>query len=72
MEYTNVLQPLILIFVCFLMGAFFGALAMFWSMYNDNELLRIDADVNREKLRKCEEHLDQYLNKYDDDNYEAY
>ena len=69
MEYTNVLQPLILILVCFLIGAFFGALAMFWIMYNDNELLKIDAEINREKLRKCEKHLDQYLNQYEDDDY---
>ena len=72
MEYTDVLQPLILIFVCFLVGAFFGALAIFWIMYTDNELLRIEADVNREKLRKCETNLDQYLNKYIDDDYETY
>ena len=72
MEYTTLWQPLLLIFVSFLIGAFFGALAMFWIMYTDNELLRIEADVNREKLRKCEAQLDQYLNKYVDDDYEAY
>tara|TARA_R110000744_G_scaffold293468_1_gene403845 strand:+ start:162 stop:380 length:219 start_codon:yes stop_codon:yes gene_type:complete len=72
MEYTNIFQPLILIFVCFLIGAFFGALAMFRIMYNDNELLRIDMEVNQETLRKCEQQLDQYLNKYKDDDYEAY
>ena len=72
MEYTTLWQPLLLIFVSFLIGAFFGALSTFWTMRTDNELLRIDADVNREKLRKCEDQLDQYLNKYVDDDYEAY
>ena len=72
MEYTTLWQPLLLIFVSFLIGAFFGALAMFWIMYTDNELLRIDTDVNREKLRKCEAQLDQYLDKYADNDYEAY
>ena len=72
MEYTDILQPLLLIFVCFLVGAFFGALAMFRIMYNDNELLRIEAEVNTEALRKCEQQLDQHLNKYTDDDYEAY
>jgi len=72
MEYTNIFQPLLLIFVSFLIGAFFGALAMFRIMYNDNELLRIDMEVNQETLRKCEQQLDQYLNKYKDDDYEAY
>ena len=72
MEYTNIFQPLLLIFVSFLIGAFFGALAMFRIMYNDNELLRIDMEVNQEALRKYEQQLDQYLNKYEDDDYEAY
>ena len=72
MEYTNIWQPLLLIFVCFLIGAFFGALAMFRIMYNNNELLRIETEVNKEALRKCELQLDHYLNKYTDDDYEAY
>ena len=72
MEYTDIWQPLILIFVCFLIGAFFGALAMFRIMYNNNELLRIETQVNKESLRKCEQQLDHYLNKYKDDDYEAY
>ena len=72
MEYTNLLQPLTLIFVCFFIGVFLGALATFWIMHNDSELLKIDAEINREKLRKCEKHLDQYLNQYEDDDYEAY
>jgi membrane protein DedA with SNARE-associated domain len=72
MEYTTLWQPLLLIFVSFLIGAFFGALAMFWIMRTDNELLRIDVDMNEEKLQKCEDQLDQYLDKYIDDDYEAY
>ena len=72
MEYTTLWQPLLLIFVSFIIGAFFGALGMFWIMRTDNELLRIDADMNEEKLQKCEDQLDQYLDKYVDDDYEAY
>ena len=41
-------------------------------MYNNNELLRIETEVNKESLRKCEQQLDHYLNKYKDDDYEAY
>ena len=55
-----------------MIGAFFGALWMFYIMYTDNKLLKIDADINEERLEKCQEHLDQYLNKYVDDGYEAY
>jgi uncharacterized protein YneF (UPF0154 family) len=72
MEYTTIWQPLLLIMVCFMIGAFFGALWMFYIMYTDNKLLKIDADINEERLEKCQEHLDQYLNKYVDDGYEAY
>ena len=72
MEYTTLWQPLLLIFVSFIIGAFLGALAMFWIMRTDNELLRIDADMNEEKLQKCEDQLDQYLDKYINDDYEAY
>ena len=72
MEYTTLWQPLLLIFISLLIGAFLGALAMFWIMRTDNELLRIDSDMNEEKLRKCEDQLDQYLDKYVDDDYEAY
>ena len=72
MEYTTLWQPLLLIFISLLIGAFLGALAMFWIMRTDNELLRIDADMNEEKLQKCEDQLDQYLDKYVDDDYEAY
>ena len=72
MEYTNVLEPLILISCCFIVGAFFGALAMFWSMRTDNELLRIDTEISEEKLLKCQDRLDRFLDKYKEDNYEAY
>ena len=72
MEYTALWQPLLLIFVSFLIGAFFGALAMFWSMYTDNQLLRIDAEIIEEKLLKCEDRLDRFLDKYKEDDYEAY
>tara|TARA_R100001244_G_scaffold73799_1_gene59187 strand:+ start:326 stop:544 length:219 start_codon:yes stop_codon:yes gene_type:complete len=72
MEYITFWQPLLLIFISFLIGAFFGALAMFWSMHTDNELLRIDAEINEEKLLKCQDRLDRFLDKYEEDDYEAY
>ena len=72
MEYTTIWQPLLLITICFIVGAFFGALCTFYTMNTDNKLLKIDADINAERLKKCQENLDQYLNKYVDDEYEAY
>ena len=72
MEYTTLWQPLLLIFVSLLIGAFLGALAMFWITHTDNGLLKIDADMKEEELLKCQDQLDSYLNKYDDDGYEAY
>ena len=65
MEYTIIWQPL-------LVGAFFGALAMFWSMHTDNQLLRIDTEISEEKLLKCQDRLDRFLNKYEEDDYQAY
>jgi len=72
MEYTTIWQPLLLIMICFIIGSFFGALLMFYIMRTDNQLLKIDADINEERFKKCQENLDQYLNKYVDDEYEAY
>ena len=72
MEYTTLWQPLLLIFVSLLIGAFLGALAMFWIRHTDNGLLKIDIDMKEEELLKCQDELDQYLNKYVDDDYEAY
>ena len=72
MEYTTIWQPLLLIGVCFMIGAFFGALWMFYIMHTDNKLLQIDADIKEEKLIKCQNNLNQYVNKYEDDGYEAY
>ena len=72
MEYTIIWQPILLIFISFLIGSFFGALAMFWSMRTDNELLRIDTEISEEKLLKCQDRLDRFLDKYKEDDYEAY
>ena len=72
MEYTTLWQPLLLIFVSLLIGMFLGALAMLWITYKDNGLLKIDIDMKEEELLKCQDQLDQYLNKYVDDDYEAY
>ena len=45
---------------------------MFWSMLTDNELLRIDTEISEEKLLKCQDRLDRFLDKYKEDDYEAY
>ena len=62
MEYTTIWQPLLLIGVCFMVGAFFGTLLMFYIMYTDNKLLKIDAEVKEEKLIRCQDNLNQYVN----------
>ena len=72
MEYTNVWQPLLLIFVSFSIGLILGAFFTFWRMRIDNELLKIHSEVNEENLRKCQSTLESYENKYIDDDYEAY
>ena len=72
MEYTTIWQPLLLITLSLMIGAFFGALWMFYIMHTDNKLLKIDAEINEEKLIQCQKILDQYLNEYEDDGYEAY
>ena len=72
MEYTDIWQPLLLIFVSFSIGLVFGALFTFWRMRIDNELLKIDSEINKENLIKCESNLEIYENKYVNDDYEAY
>ena len=72
MEYTSILEPLLVIFISFLIGLFVGVLLLFKKMNTDNELLQIDLDIIRERLQHCKETLDSQLNTYKDDDYEAY
>ena len=65
MEYTNLIEPLGLIGLSFMIGMFMGAYWMFLVMYkNEKDLLKeLDA---KNKL------LDSYIDVYEDDDYEAY
>ena len=65
MEYTNIVQPLILIGVSLLVGAFLGSLWMFFIMHKTENNLKKELD----SINKI---LDSYISKYDDDDYEAY
>ena len=65
MEYTHIIQPLILIAVSLSIGAFFGSLWMFFIMHKTENSLR-------KKLDSINKILDSYTNKYDNDDYEAY
>ena len=65
MEYTNILQPLTLVGVTFMMGALVGAFWMFNMMYKTQNRLKEELDAKTM-------HLNSYLNKYEDDGYEAY
>ena len=65
MEYTTIWQPLTMIFVSFSIGVFFGALWMFYAMYKTNK--RTEKELNAKT-----EQLNQFLDKYKDDDYEAY
>lgn len=65
MEYTTVWQPLTMIFVSFSLGIFFGALWMFYAMYNTNKRTEKELNIKTEQLN-------QFLDKYEDDGYEAY
>ena len=65
MEYTNILQPLTLVGVTFMMGALVGAFWMFNMMYKTQNRLKEELDAKTMQLNS-------YLNKYENDDYEAY
>ena len=52
MEYTTLWQPLMIIWFSFAIGAFIGALIMFYRMYNENETYLQQAEILRKKLDK--------------------
>ena len=72
MEYTEVWQPLVLIFIVLIIGLILGVLITYYNMRRDYDLLLIDLEFAHEKLQKQEELLNAFYNKYDDDGYEAY
>ena len=65
MEYTHILQPLILIAVSFGVGGILGAFWMFYVMLKTQNRLEKELDSKSKQL-------EMYENKYDDDDYEAY
>ena len=71
MEYTEIWQPLLLIFTCFVTGVLLGALLVYIRMKNDYDLLLIDLEFAEEKLQKQEELLCTFYDGYDD-GYDAY
>ena len=65
MEYTYIIEPLILIGVSFGIGGVLGAFWMFCIMLKNQNYLEKELD-SKNKL------LDSYINVYEDDDYEAY
>ena len=72
MEYTEIWQPLLLIFTIFLIGLILGAALVYFYMVKDYDLLMIDLEFAEEKIQQQAELLDSFYNKYEDDDYEAY
>ena len=57
MEYLNLWQPITLIFICFSMGIFFGALWMFYSMHNTYKQMEKELDSKTRLLTTYENSL---------------
>jgi hypothetical protein len=72
MEYTEIWQPLLLIFTIFFIGLILGASLVYFYMVKDYDLLMIDLEFAEEKIQQQAELLDSFYNKYEDDDYEAY
>jgi len=72
MEYTEIWQPLLLIFTIFLIGLILGAALVYFYMVKDYDLLMIDLEFAEEKIQQQAELLGSFYNKYEDDDYEAY
>ena len=65
MEYINLGEPITMIFITFSIGAFAGAFWMFHAMNKTEKKILKELDSKTKQLN-------QYLNKYVDDDYEAY
>ncbi len=57
----NTLAVLTIIGVSFGTGAFFGALIMFYMMYNTEKNLRKELDHTNELLNKCENYYEDII-----------
>ena len=67
MEYTEIWQPLILIFISFSVGMFCGSLWMYFSMHNDTQQLKKELDSKTRLLDVYEK-----WSCYEDDGHENY
>ena len=67
MEYTNIIEPLTVIFVSFSVGVFSGVLWMFYAMKRTNKKMEEELDSKTRLLNDYEKSLG-----YEDDDYEAY
>ena len=65
MEYISLIEPLGIIGLSLLIGAFCGAYWMFLIMYKSEQAALKELDSKTKQL-------EQYENKYEDDGYEAY
>jgi hypothetical protein len=65
MEYTHIIQPMILIGIFFGIGAVSGSFWMFCIMYRKEKRLEKELDSKNALLNT-------YINTYEDDGYEAY
>ena len=72
MEYTNLIEPLTCISISLLLGMIIGALYMYFKTEQDIKLMEVDLQIFQEQLQKCQSTLTSYLDKYDNDEYEAY
>ena len=63
MQYISIIQPIIIVFISFSAGLFFGSLWMFYIMYKEKITLGKELDA-KNKL------LEAYMNVYEDDDYE--
>jgi uncharacterized membrane-anchored protein YhcB (DUF1043 family) len=72
MEYTTLWQPLTVIFVSFSIGMFFGVVWIFYSFLDSQKKLEEELDAKNIALDKLKQTLELHINKYENDDYEAY
>ena len=72
MEYTNLIQPLLCVFLSLTVGIIIGALYMFFKTKKDIELMEIDLEICVEQSEKTRIILLSYMDKYGNDDYESY
>ena len=57
MEYTNIIQPLTVIFISFSLGIFFGSIWMFYAMYKSSKQMEQELDSKTRLLTAYENNL---------------